>query len=276
MSDTLISAAQLENVLLEEPVALVCALMKDPVTKEDIDRHQGMLPQSIDFDIDGEGSDHNSGLPHSMPEAGALAAYLGRLGITQESSVVVYDTKGIYSAPRVWWMLKALGHQQVSILDGGAPAWQAEGLPVEVEQPGMSLRKYVADPQSGWFVNSSAVLAAQNTHAQIVDARSPERFNGEADEPRPGVRKGHIPGSVNLYYQDLLENGRFRHKVALKERFDAAGIDLNKPVICTCGSGITACIVGVAAHILGAKEVSVYDGSWSEWGADTQYPVATT
>ena len=275
MSNVLISATQLEKTLLDAPVALLRALMKDPVSKEDIDRSQDILPQSVDFDIDGEGSDHDSGLPHSMPEAGALAAYLGRLGITHESAVVVYDTKGIYSAPRVWWMLKALGHQQVRILDGGAPAWQAQGFPVELEQPGLSLRKYNADPQSGWFVNSSAVLAAQNTHAQVVDARSPQRFNGEADEPRPGVRKGHIPGSVNLYYQSLLKDGRFLDKAALQEKFDEAGIDLGKPIICTCGSGITACILGVAAHMLGAKEVSVYDGSWSEWGADTQYPVTS-
>ena len=275
MSNVLISATQLEKTLLDAPVSLLRALMKDPVSKEDIDRSQDILPQSVDFDIDGEGSDHDSGLPHSMPEAGALAAYLGRLGVTRESAVVVYDTKGIYSAPRVWWMLKALGHQQVRILDGGAPAWQAQGFPVDLEQPGLSLRKYNADPQSGWFVNSSAVLAAQNTHAQVVDARSPQRFNGEADEPRPGVRKGHIPGSVNLYYQSLLKDGRFLDKAALQEKFDEAGIDLEKPIICTCGSGITACIIGVAAHMLGAKEVSVYDGSWSEWGADTQYPVTS-
>lgn len=275
MSDPLISAEKLENVLLQAPVVLVRALMKDPVTKKGMDRSQGILPQSVDFDIDGEGSDHDSGLPHSMPEATALAGYLGRLGITRESSVVVYDTRGIYSAPRVWWMLKALGHQQVSILDGGSPAWENLGFPVAPEQPGLSLRSYTAAPQAGWFVNSSAVLAAPNTDAQVVDARSPERFNGEAEEPRQGVRKGHIPGSVNLYYQELLKEGKFLPKAALKEKFDAAGIDLNNPVICTCGSGITACIVGVAAHILGAREVSVYDGSWSEWGADTQYPVVT-
>ncbi|GGW88736.1 sulfurtransferase [Alteromonas halophila] len=275
MQKLTVTATQLEQTMLAQPVKLLRALMKNPLNPDEGNAVEGLLPDSADFDLDGAGSDHNSGLPHSMPDASVLSAYLGRLGISEDTAVVVYDDKGIYCAPRVWWMLKAMGHEQVTILDGGAPAWRAAGLPVDVEQPGLSLRQYSAQPQSGWFVNSSAVLAAQNTGAQIVDARSPERFKGTAEEPRAGVRRGHIPGSVNLYYQSLLDSGQFLKETQLRSAFAQAGIDLNKPIICTCGSGVTACIIGVAAKMLGASEVSVYDGSWSEWGADTQYPVAT-
>ncbi len=274
MNNPLISPVALERVMLEAPVTLVRAQMKDPVT-QDADDTTRILPQSVDFDLDGEGSDHDSGLPHSMPGPEHLAGYLGRLGITRETKVVAYDTRGIYSAPRVWWMLKAMGHTNVSILDGGAPAWEQAGLPINVERPGAVLRQYTPAPEAGWFVNSSAVLAAQNTQAQVVDARSPDRFYGKEQEPRSGVRRGHIPGSVNLHYQSLLRDGKYLEQEELKEKFAQSGVDLGKPIICTCGSGITACIIGVAAKMLGAGQVSVYDGSWSEWGANTQYPVET-
>lgn len=272
MASVLLSVGELANVMQQKPVTLVRALMDDPVSKTPDTRTSMVLPASVDFDLDSEGSDHTTGLPHSMPSANDLAIYLGNQGITANTPITVYDTRGIYSAPRVWWMLKALGHQDVYILNGGQPAWEKAALPVSEQQQYGKLT-YQATPRPGWFANSGAVLQAINTEAQLVDARSAPRFKGEVSEPREGVRSGHMPGAFNIPFDTLLKSGHFLPVEQLKAVFDRANIDLRKPIICTCGSGVTACIIGVAALLCGATQVSVYDGSWSEWGADTQYPV---
>ena len=272
MEPVLLSAGELANAMQQKPLTLVRALMDDPVSKTPDTRSAMVLPASVDFDLDNEGSDHTTGLPHSMPTAQQLSLYLGSQGITANTPIVVYDTRGMYSAPRVWWMLKALGHQDVQILDGGQPAWEKAGLPV-AEQQQYGKLVYQATPRPGWFANSSAVLQAINTEAQLLDARSTPRFKGEVSEPREGVRSGHMPGAFNVPFDTLLKGGRFLPVDQLSVVFDRANIDLRKPIICTCGSGVTACIIGVAALLCGATQVSVYDGSWSEWGADTQYPV---
>ena len=272
MASVLLSVGQLANVMQQKPVTLVRALMDDPVSKTPDTRTAMVLPASVDFDLDNEGSDHTTGLPHSMPSANDLAIYLGNQGITANTPIAVYDTRGIYSAPRVWWMLKALGHQDVYILNGGQPAWGKAGLPVSEQQQYGKLT-YQATPRPGWFANSSAVLQAINTEAQLIDARSTPRFKGEVSEPREGVRSGHMPGAFNIPFDTLLKNGLFLPVDQLNAVFERANVDLRKPIICTCGSGVTACIIGVAALLCGATQVSVYDGSWSEWGANTQYPV---
>ncbi|WP_334020729.1 sulfurtransferase [Alteromonas sp. S015] len=272
MASVLLSVGQLANVMQQKPVTLVRALMDDPVSKTPDTRTAMVLPASVDFDLDNEGSDHTTGLPHSMPSANDLAIYLGNQGITANTPIAVYDTRGIYSAPRVWWMLKALGHQDVYILNGGQPAWGKAGLPVSEQQQYGKLT-YQATPRPGWFANSSAVLQAINTEAQLIDARSTPRFKGEVSEPREGVRSGHMPGAFNIPFDTLLKNGLFLPVDQLNAVFERANVDLRNPIICTCGSGVTACIIGVAALLCGATQVSVYDGSWSEWGADTQYPV---
>ena len=272
MAPVLLSVGELANTMQQKPVTLVRALMDDPVSKTPDSRTAMVLPASVDFDLDNEGSDHTTGLPHSMPSANDLAIYLGNQGITANTPITVYDTRGIYSAPRVWWMLKALGHQDVYILNGGQPAWEKAALPVSEQQQYGKLT-YQATPRPGWFANSGAVLQAINTEAQLVDARSAPRFKGEVSEPREGVRSGHMPGAFNIPFDTLLKSGHFLPVEQLKAVFDRANIDLRKPIICTCGSGVTACIIGVAALLCGATQVSVYDGSWSEWGADTQYPV---
>ncbi len=272
MASVLLSVGELANVMQQKPVTLVRALMDDPVSKTPDTRTAMVLPASVDFYLDSEGSDHTTGLPHSMPSANDLAIYLGNQGITANTPITVYDTRGIYSAPRVWWMLKALGHQDVYILNGGQPAWEKAALPVSEQQQYGKLT-YQATPRPGWFANSGAVLQAINTEAQLVDARSAPRFKGEVSEPREGIRSGHMPGAFNIPFDTLLKSGHFLPVEQLKAIFDRANIDLRKPIICTCGSGVTACIIGVAALLCGATQVSVYDGSWSEWGADTQYPV---
>jgi len=272
MTSALISVGDLANIMQQKPVTLVRALMDDPVSKTPDARNAMVLPASVDIDLDGDGSDHTTGFPHSMPSADALAIYLGNQGITANTPIAVYDTRGMYSAPRVWWMLKAIGHQDVYILDGGQPAWENAGLPISEQQQYGKLT-YQATPRPGWFANSSAVLQALNTEAQLVDARSALRFKGEVPEPRQGVRSGHMPGAYNVPFDTLLKNGHFFAKEELKKVFEQANINLDRPIICTCGSGVTACIVGVAALMCGATQVSIYDGSWSEWGADTQFPV---
>lgn len=278
MNSPLITVSELRQVLLNEPVALLRVLMDDPVSGVADNRDGGAIPNTRDFDLDGQGSDHAVPSPHTMPSAAALSHYLGHLGIADNTDVVVYDTRGIYCAPRVWWMLRSLGHEKVKILNGGSPAWDNAGYALNPGPPfADQTRLYEARPQPNWFVNADTVVEAVSSNdVQIVDARSQARFEGKEPEPRAGVRSGHMPGAKNLHYARLLVNSEFKPAEQLHAEFQRSAISLDKPIICTCGSGITACIIGLAAIICGAKAVSVYDGSWSEWGADEQYPVELT
>ena len=260
---------------LKGPI-LLRPIMRDPGTGEAENRDSGLLPNTRIIDLDKEGSDHRHGEVHQRLNSTAFAQLLGELGIDNKTQLIVYDAKGMFSAPRLWWMLKAIGHRNVSLLDGGGAKERAEGgLFNNFGGPPVSAQFYKVEPPAhAWFIDKKHVIAALDTNTQIIDARSAARFHGRAPEPRAGVRSGHIPGAVNLYYQDVLENGRFKAVAVLNALFTKRNIDLQKPIICSCGSGITACIIGVAALLCDAKNVMVYDGSWAQWGADNQLPIA--
>ncbi|WP_247597582.1 sulfurtransferase [Streptomyces sp. RKND-216] len=238
------------------------------------------IPGARRFDLDGALSDHHASLPHTMPEPDRLAAELRTLGLRDEDTVVVYDAAGVYSSPRAWWMLRAVGFDRAAVLDGGLPAWTAYGGPVEEAAqplPPSTPGDFTARPRSGLFVGADRVAdALRDPDAAVLDARTRARFTGRAPEPRPGLRGGHMPGAVSLPFSELLGNGgRMRPPHELREAFREAAGDRGTLVF-SCGSGVTACVLALGAHLAGLENLSVYDGSWSEWGLPVPgRPVAT-
>lgn len=236
---------------------------------------QAHIPGAVFLDLDAV-SDADSPLPHTLPAPAAFAASAGVLGLSDRDSLVVYDTAGLFSAARVWWMLKVMGARDVRVLDGGLPAWRALDLPVEAgvsPRPGFAVFSPRFDAPA--VVGLEDVRDALEAGDQVVDARGAARFRGEAAEPRPGVRAGHMPGALNLPYGSLLgADGLMKRGEALEAAFTEAGVDIDKPVITTCGSGVTAAILTLGLTELG-RPSRLYDGSWSEWGGPEGGPVVT-
>ena len=251
------------------------ASMTNPVSGQADDPADGFIPGAIKFDLDGEGSDHTSSLPHTLPEQAVLSALFGKLGITTDKPVLIYDNSGMFCAPRVWWMLTAMGHKNAAVLNGGLPAWKTAGHDVVSQPAEPASKEFTGTAGDDWFCNTDKVLTAiEEPSVTIWDARSRPRFEGSAPEPRAGLRSGHMPGAVNVPFTELLDNGTtLKSPAALKNYFTEHGIDLTKPIICSCGSGVTACVIGLAALEAGAEQVTVYDGSWSEWGGNPSLPV---
>jgi thiosulfate/3-mercaptopyruvate sulfurtransferase len=278
VSDPVVSTAWLAEHLSDLDVQIVDASWFLP-NEGDRGRRaylEAHIPGAVFFDLD-EIADHTTPLPHMLPGPEAFAEAAGALGLRREALVVVYDAQGIFSAPRVWWTLRVMGFPNAAVLDGGLPKWRAEGRPVETgEPPAPPASKLAPEFHPELVRDVAAVSQALTGRAQVVDARPAARFRGEAPEPRPGLRSGHMPGALSLPFGQLLTPaGTLRPPDELRAAFEAAGVDLSRPIVTTCGSGVSAAVLALGLARAGRADAAVYDGSWAEWGRPGDTEVVT-
>jgi thiosulfate/3-mercaptopyruvate sulfurtransferase len=268
-SGTLVSTAWLDAHLKDPDLRVLDASWYLPDAGRDPrgEYEAAHIPGARFFDID-EIADQRSALPHMAPPPEKFISRMRAMGVGDGHQVVVYDSAGILSAPRVWWTFRLMGKTDVAVLDGGFPKWRAEGREVEDMPPILRDRHMTVQRRAGLVKDVTQVAHASKLgEAEIIDARAAERFRGEVAEPRPGLRPGHIPGSKNVPFGLLLNpDGTMKDVPALRAAFDAAGVNLSKPAITTCGSGITAAILSLALERIGHRDHALYDGSWAEWG----------
>jgi len=275
---TLVSTQWLAAHLKDPDLRVLDASWYLPGSKRDpfAEYQAAHIPGARFFDLD-DVSDHRSDLPHMVPPVEKFMSRMRAIGVGDGHQIVVYDGSGLFSAPRVWWLFKLMGQMDIAVLDGGFPKWQAEGHPVEDLPPILRDRHMMVRRQNQMVKDVTQVSAASKLgESEIVDARSPGRFYGKDPEPRPGLRAGHIPGSKNVFYKDLLKaDDTMKSPDEMRQVFLEAGVDLDKPVITSCGSGVTAAILSLGLTRMGRTDHSLYDGSWTEWGMFPTLPIAT-
>ncbi|MGC1041004.1 3-mercaptopyruvate sulfurtransferase [Pantoea agglomerans] len=234
----------------------------------------GHLPDAPYFDIEAL-SDHTSPYPHMLPRAESFAVAMRELGVSSDKHLVVYDEGNLFSAPRAWWMLKTFGVAQVSILAGGLQGWKESGFALATGEVNLPEGEFEAHADESRVKRlTDVLLISHEGGAQIIDARPANRFNAEVDEPRPGLHRGHIPNSLNVPWNSLVAQGKLKPEAELQTLFADAGVDITQPVVASCGSGVTAVVVILALTALGARDVTLYDGSWGEWGSRDDLPIA--
>ena len=264
------------NLGSPDVVVLDSSFYLGPMNRDaDAEYRAGHIPGALRLDIS-KVSDRSSPLPHMLPTPEAFADTVGLMGISERDTIVCYDGLGLFASPRLWWMFRLFGAKNVFVLGGGMPRWVAEGLPVEQDVMAREPTRFVARKPAEVVADAAHVqrVLAEGT-AQVVDARPADRFTGQTPEPRPGMRSGHIPGSLNVPHGTLLKDGGLLPHDQLREKFAAAGVDLEQPIITSCGSGVSAAVVWLALDAIGIAPAGLYDGSWSEWGSRDDLPVAT-
>jgi len=277
MRKNLVSTDWLGDNLKAPNLAVIDASWYLPAQNRDgkaeyLDAH---IPGAVHFDIE-EISDRSSSLPHMMPSPEQFARQMGELGIGDRMTLIVYDGAGLFSAPRVWWMLRVFGARDVRILDGGLPKWRSEGRPTEGGLVRRASATFTASFDAKAVADRGRVRDALETgSAQVIDARSAERFSGAAPEIRPGIRSGHMPGALNAPSASLLDKGRLKSATELADVLERAGLNPDRPVITSCGSGVSAAIISLALDELGRPAEALYDGSWTEWASTEGSPIAT-
>ena len=273
----MVSTAWLGEHVGEPGLRVVDATWYLPTLQRDAraEFREAHIPGAVYFDIDAI-ADRESKLPHMLPDAAAFGAAAGALGIGNDDRVVAYAGKHLSASARVWWTFRVFGHDRVAVLDGGFPRWREEGRPVESGEARPTASRFTARFRPELVASLEGVRHNLETRrAQILDARSAGRFAGTEPELRPGLRGGHIPGSLSLPYDRLFrrEDGTLLPAGDLRRLFEGAGVESGRPVVTTCGSGVTACVLALGLHLAGRQDVAVYDGSWTEWGGREDVPV---
>ncbi|HZK92148.1 MAG TPA: 3-mercaptopyruvate sulfurtransferase [Stellaceae bacterium] len=277
--EALVSTDWLAAHLGDAHVRVLDSSFKQPGVSptERADYNAGHIPGAVFFDID-DVAEPGTSLPHMIPSAGRFAEKMAERGIGNDDMVIVYDANGLSSAARAWWLLRLFGHDNVALLDGGLPKWKAEGRPLDSAPPIIPERRFTARFDPVLVRDKTAILASvESRREQVVDARAAGRFDGTAEETWPGRRRGHIPSSRNLPFDQVTDpqTKQLRSADDLRALFASAGITFERPVVASCGSGVTACALAFAAYLIGHERVAVYDGSWSEWGLPGGPPIET-